>query len=209
MENTTHAPVRPEIGDVRSSINYMVAMAQKPARYLCTPPPGAPELNWQLESQSVQVHDGRPRLSLLSIEKQGFTLRREETTVTDFYDHEQVLDTYYPEVEQLVREMTGARKVLAFDSTCGTGQRPSAERPERFRLPALCTPITHRGQHHNACATCSPHTRRKSHSGDGMRSSTCGDRSKDRCRTRHWRYWTRSQWSQQTSSRRIYCILTG
>ena len=86
METTAHAQGRPENGDVRSSINYMVARAQKPARYLCTPPPGAPELNWQLESQSVQIYDGRPRLSLLSIEKQGFTLRRGETSVTNFYD---------------------------------------------------------------------------------------------------------------------------
>lgn len=32
MENATHVQVRPETGDVHSSINYMVAMAQKPAR---------------------------------------------------------------------------------------------------------------------------------------------------------------------------------
>ena len=133
MENTTHAPVRPETGDVRSSINYMVAMAQKPARYLCTPPPGAPELNWQLESQSVQVHDGRPRLSLLSIEKQGFTLRRGETAVTNFYDQEQVLHTYYPEVERLVREVIGARKVLAFDYNVRQGSK--AERHKTGAFP--------------------------------------------------------------------------
>jgi hypothetical protein len=123
METTAHAQGRPENGDVRSSINYMIAMAQKPARYLCTPPPGAPEFNWQLESQSVQVYDGRPRLSLLSIEKQGFTLRRAETAVTNFYDQEQVLHTYYPEVERLVREVTDARTVLAFDYNVRSGSK--------------------------------------------------------------------------------------
>ena len=30
--------------------------------------------------------------------------------MTNFYDHEQVLHTYYPEVERLVREVTGARQ---------------------------------------------------------------------------------------------------
>lgn len=133
MENTAHARVRPETGDVRSSINYMVAMAQKPARYLCPPPPGAPEFNWQLESQSVQVYDGRPRLSSLSIEKHGFTLRRAQTAVTNFYDQEQVLHAYYPEVERLVREVTGARTVLAFDYNVRNGSK--AERRKTGAFP--------------------------------------------------------------------------
>ena len=133
MEDATHVQVRPETGDVRASINYMVAMAQKPARYLCTPPPGTPELNWQVESRAVHVYDGRPRLSSLSIEQQGFTLRREETTVTDFYDQAQVLDTYYPEVEQLVRGVTGARQVLAFDYNVRNGSK--AERRKTGAFP--------------------------------------------------------------------------
>ncbi len=76
MENTEQTTFTEASGDVRSSINYMKAMAQRPARYLCTPPPGTPELNWQLEAHAVQVYDGRPRLSSLSIEHHGFTLRR-------------------------------------------------------------------------------------------------------------------------------------
>ena len=62
MENTVHMAFTEVSGDVRSSINYMIAMAQRPARYLCTPPPGTPELNWKLESQPVRVYNGRPRL---------------------------------------------------------------------------------------------------------------------------------------------------
>lgn len=132
MENTEQTTCTEASGDVRSSINYMRAMTQRPARYLCTPPPGMPELNWELEAQAVQVYDGRPRLSSLSLEKQGFTLRRAATTVTNFYDQEQVLHTYYPEVEQLVREMTGVRRVLAFDSNVRNGSKEERRKTGAF-----------------------------------------------------------------------------
>jgi hypothetical protein len=113
-------------GDVCASINYMKAMAQRPARYLCTPPPGKPELNWEVEGHPVQVYNARPRLASFSLEAQGFTFRRAGTAVTNFYKHEQVRQTYYPEVERLVREVTGAQRVLAFDDTCGTDRKRSA-----------------------------------------------------------------------------------
>ncbi len=132
MENTAQVHASPENGALRSSINYMVAMAQKPARYLCSPPPGTPELNWQLEAQAVDVQDGRPRLSLLSMEKQGFTLRRAETAVTNFYDQEQVLHTYYPEVERLVQKVTGARTVRAFDSNVRNGSKDERRKTGAF-----------------------------------------------------------------------------
>lgn len=137
MENNVHAEQGDASGDVRSSISYMIAMAQKPARYLCTPPPGAPELNWQLAPQPVQIYNGRPLLSSLSLERQGFTLRRAETTVASFYDETQVTQVYYPEVERLVRDVTRAQKVLAFDYNLRSGSKEDRGRigafpPARF-----------------------------------------------------------------------------
>jgi hypothetical protein len=90
MAHTIETTITDAKGDVCASINYMKAMAQRPARSLCTPPPGMPELNWELESYLVQVSNARPHLSSLSIETQGFTSRRVVTAVTNFYDHEQV-----------------------------------------------------------------------------------------------------------------------
>lgn len=137
MKNDVHAEQNDASGNVSSSISYMITMAQKPARYLCTPPPGVAELNWQLAPESVQIHNGRPLLTLLSLEKQGFTLRRVDTAVTDFYDDTQVTETYYPEVERLVRDLTGAQKVLVFDynlriSSKGDRDKTRAFPPARF-----------------------------------------------------------------------------
>jgi hypothetical protein len=132
MEHTVETTFTEARGDVCTSINYMKAMAQRPARYLCTPPPGMPELNWELESHPVQVSNVRLHLSSLSIETQGFTLRRAATAVANFYDHEQVRHTYYPEVERLVREVTGARRVLAFDDNVRNGSKEERRKTGAF-----------------------------------------------------------------------------
>ncbi len=89
-------------------------------------------MNWELESYAVQMHNARPHLSPLSIETQGFTLRRAATAVTNFYDHEQVRRTYYPEVERLVREVTGARRVLAFDDNVRNGSKAERQKTGAF-----------------------------------------------------------------------------
>jgi hypothetical protein len=132
MENMVAPTFTEARGDVCASINYMKVMAQRPARYLCTPPPGMPELNWELESHPVRVFNGRPRLSSFSIETQGFTLRRAASAMTNFYDHEQVRHTYYPEVERLVREVTDAHHVLAFDDNVRNGSKAARQKTGAF-----------------------------------------------------------------------------
>ena len=137
MENMVEPTFTEARGDVCASINYMKVMAQRPARYLCTLPPGMPELNWELASHPVQVYNARPHLSSLFIATQGFTLRRAATAVANFYDHEQVRHTYYPEVERLVREVTGAHRVLAFDDNIRNGSKEERRKtgvfpPARF-----------------------------------------------------------------------------
>jgi hypothetical protein len=135
MKNDVDAAQSDASGNVHSSISYMVTMAEKPARYLCAPPPGAPELNWQLGAAPVQIQNGRLQSSSLSLEKQGFILRRAVTAVTNFYDDAQVAEIYYPEVERLVGQLTGAQKVLVFDYNRRSGSKEDREKTGAF-LPA-------------------------------------------------------------------------
>jgi hypothetical protein len=65
--------------------------------------------------KSVPIHDARAVLDQLSLEKQGFVLRRHKTAVTNFFDEKEVRAVYYPEVEQLLRETTGADSAVAFE----------------------------------------------------------------------------------------------
>jgi len=63
----------------------------------------------------MPVYDARPLTDSLSLDIEGFALKRCGTAVSNFYDPAQVRSLYYPEVEQLVKEATGAARVIAFE----------------------------------------------------------------------------------------------
>jgi hypothetical protein len=66
-------------------------------------------------SRSVAIHDGRPLVPQLSLDREGFELRHHETAMTNFYDATEVRAVYYPEVEVLLKTATGAARVVAFE----------------------------------------------------------------------------------------------
>ncbi len=100
---------------VEAALNYLVAMAEKPAIYLYKPPSGTPERTGRYAPRTLPIRDGRAILPQLSLDQQGFMLTRHEIGVANFYDVQEVQAVYYPEVERLVKAVTGAAKVLVFD----------------------------------------------------------------------------------------------
>jgi hypothetical protein len=88
------------------------------------------------ELRRMTVHDGRGVAGGFSLDRNGFVLVEHPTQVTDFFDAAQVERVYYPEVERLIREVSGARRVVLFDHTLRTGDR--AEQQARLiREPVL------------------------------------------------------------------------
>ena len=55
-----------------------------------------------------------------SLERDGFVLTRHETAVSNFYDEEELRATYDREIEQVVKDFTGATRVVVFDHTLRT-----------------------------------------------------------------------------------------
>lgn len=100
---------------VRGEVMYLSTPDERPAVYV--PPPGAgePHRTASYRAVAVAIQDARAAESNLSIDRQGFALRRYATAVTDFYDDGQVRTLYYPEMEQLLKRETGASRVLVFD----------------------------------------------------------------------------------------------
>ena len=64
-----------------------------------------------------------------SIHKQGFELRTFKPHHTDFDNQESTSDFYYKEVEQLIKEKTGANHVFVFDHTVRKAIPGSTRRP--------------------------------------------------------------------------------
>jgi len=86
------------------------------------------------ERRPVDISDARQ--GNFSLEAHGFELVEHRTAVRDFFDPEELKRVYYPEVEALVRRVSGASQVVVFDHTLRSGDE--SEREARLiREPVL------------------------------------------------------------------------
>lgn len=123
-----------------SSLNamlmYAVPGAEKPVNETFAPGDVIRRRSGATEQRSMKIIDGRSIASDLSLDRSGFMLTHHPTKVSNFFDPDQVTGIYYREVEALVREMTGATRVVVFDHTVRSGDE--AERAARkVREPVL------------------------------------------------------------------------
>jgi hypothetical protein len=100
---------------VETTLNYLVDRTEKPVAYMYTPPPDTPPRTGRYGPYPVSIYDGRGILPQISLDTYGFQLTHHDTKVVNFYDEDEVRAVYYPEVERLLKEVTGAVKVLVFD----------------------------------------------------------------------------------------------
>ena len=68
---------------------------------------------------------------------QGFVLQQHDTAVKDFHDENEVKAIYYSEVEQVVKDLTEASKVIVFDHNVRSSSKAARSRtgtypPARF-----------------------------------------------------------------------------
>ncbi|MCC8431141.1 CmcJ/NvfI family oxidoreductase [Reyranella aquatilis] len=105
------------LSSVVADMNYLAPMTERPRNYTFDPAPGVPRSNIENEVRAVAIHDARPVAGSVSLDANGFALVEHRSAVRDFFDDEEVRRVYYPEVERLVREATGADRVHIFDHT--------------------------------------------------------------------------------------------
>jgi len=104
-----------EIKVVNAQLNYLAETTPKPVNYAYDPPAGVPRRSGKYLAQTVAIRNGRELLSKFSPDTNGFVLTEHETAVRDFYDPDEVKSVYYPEVERLLKRVTGAERVVIFD----------------------------------------------------------------------------------------------
>ncbi|MCA0249202.1 MAG: methyltransferase [Proteobacteria bacterium] len=105
------------LSHVTADMNYLVPMAERPRNYTFEPPAGVPRTNAEHEVHAVKIRDARPIAGHVSLDANGFALLQHRSAVKDFFDDEEVRRVYYPEVERLVKQATGAYRVHIFDHT--------------------------------------------------------------------------------------------
>ncbi len=118
---------------VRASVNYVAPMARRPRYH-------ANDISRDvIELDPREVELGDARASDASLEREGFTLVRHASRLADFRDRDATRTIYAPEVEALVRELSGADEVrvtspgvLRFGERSDDCGRLNNSRPARF-----------------------------------------------------------------------------
>jgi hypothetical protein len=117
---------------VVAPLNFMMPMAEKPYSYNYEPGPGVKLRNIENEEHQVTIHDARAAAP--SLDHEGFVLLHHKTAAADLYDEEIIKSVYYPECERLMRDATGATKVVAFDHIVRNAAKSGPGSP--VKLPA-------------------------------------------------------------------------
>ena len=115
----SRAEIRQQPKDsIAATLNYLVDTGEKPVTY-SNASGGNKDTGHtgQYEEHTVDIHNGRPGAAGFSLDREGFIFINHGTKVQNFYDEAEVKAVYYPEIEQLVKEVTGASRVVVFDHT--------------------------------------------------------------------------------------------
>ncbi len=106
-----------------ASLNFLKPMTARLYSYQYDPPPGVPQRNGEDEPHEVAIRNARPLAGTLSLDAEGFRLLRAPTLFASFDDPEAIRSVYYAEVEALLGEAAGAKRVIAFDHNVRSAAR--------------------------------------------------------------------------------------
>jgi hypothetical protein len=102
---------------VEGTLNFVTPETIRARNYNFPPPPGVPKTSATYAAHRVPIWDMRPIASRLSLNNTGVSLVTRQSAVRNFYDEGEVLGTYYPETEELLKQVTGATRAVVFDHT--------------------------------------------------------------------------------------------
>ncbi|KAI0764325.1 hypothetical protein BD413DRAFT_482736 [Trametes elegans] len=113
--------------EVPTTLNYYTPLNdEKPYNYSWQNvlPEGTLRSNVGREPHPVVVHNARGREAEFGLDKNGFQFVTWPSKEKAFDDEERIQKEYYPEVEELLKTVTGAKRVFIFDHTIS--QKPGS-----------------------------------------------------------------------------------
>lgn len=103
---------------IRATLRYTIDTGVKPVN--ATVGPGGrlrARTGGRNDDHEVGIEDARARVEPPTLDREGFVLVPHFTAVTDFWDEAQRTEIYDSEVVALIREQSGAARVVVFDHT--------------------------------------------------------------------------------------------
>jgi hypothetical protein len=120
---------------VSAPLVFITPQATKPSFESAAYTGGVPRVLFETERHEVRVEDMRPHADGLSLDREGFELRR-HVSAADLYDDEALEKVYYPEIEALLRAVTGGSRVKIFDATRRSDAGSGSKNRDGLRGPA-------------------------------------------------------------------------
>src|SRR5580698_9033562 len=109
-----------DVAAIEAPLVYSVRTAAKPVNETGGPDGLMRSTTGTFAKHVMSIEDSRPRRASFHLDEAGFELADHPTKVTDFFDADQLRDVYYPEMQRLIAERSGARRVHVFDHTLRT-----------------------------------------------------------------------------------------
>jgi len=120
---------------VEAPLKYLASAAETPV-YVASRGGGDSSLHeGNYVMRPVRIRNARLAVGGFSLDREGFLLTHHESAVADFYDDGAIARVYEPEVEDVVRRMTGASRVEIFDHTRRSASH-AVQQARRIREPA-------------------------------------------------------------------------
>lgn len=130
---------RGSLKSVTSALHYFKSPVPTTDEYAIYDPA---DYETQLEPHEVSICEARQLNPHLSIDREGFVLATHQHPTIDFQNASEIRAVYYPFAAQLVKDMTGARKVIACKHNLRMSQTrdetPTAQLPV-WRVHTDCT----------------------------------------------------------------------
>ena len=112
---------------IEASLFYLASGAEKLVTHVAAPGGRDERSGGGSETYRVVMHNGRRDADRFDIEREGFRFVGHATRVADFFDDAEVRRVYYPECEALIKEVSGAKRVVVFDHTLRTASDEQRE----------------------------------------------------------------------------------
>ena len=133
---TQLATQEPETGFVEAELVYTVDTGVKPVNQTMPDGDMSRSMTGTFENHTMVIRDGRPLRDQFALDVTGFEFIDHDSAVTDFYEPGQIASVYYPEIEALIKEHTGASRVVVFDHTLRSGDEDTRTE-KKVREPVL------------------------------------------------------------------------
>ncbi|MGE0035891.1 MAG: CmcJ/NvfI family oxidoreductase [Xanthobacteraceae bacterium] len=105
---------------IEATLNYVKNTGEKLFTY--TGGPGSLDVRTggTVEPQRVTIRNGRRDAKGFTLDRNGFHFVPHPTRMTDFFDEDEIKRVYYPEMIELIKAESGAKRVVVFDHTLRT-----------------------------------------------------------------------------------------